>query len=128
MSAALEDVANVMLLPPLDYACFVRLLSAAYIVLTDSGGVQEEAPTLGKPVLILRETTERMEGVEAGTARLVGARAQRIVAETCLLLDNPEAHGRMARAHNPYGDGRAAERIADILVGESAPALREREV
>jgi UDP-N-acetylglucosamine 2-epimerase (non-hydrolysing) len=118
---SLQGLGNVMLLPPLDYACFVRLLSAAHLVLTDSGGIQEEAPALGKPVLILRETTERPEGVEAGTARLVGARAQRIVAETCRLLDNPEAYARMARAHSPYGDGRAAERIAAVLAGEQSP-------
>jgi UDP-N-acetylglucosamine 2-epimerase (non-hydrolysing) len=128
IKAALGDVANVILLPPLDYPCFVRLLSAAHIVLTDSGGVQEEAPTLGKPVLILRQTTERMEGVEAGTAKLVGARAQRIVAETCLLLDNPEAHVRMARAHSCYGDGHAADRIAAILAGESATAMRQNSI
>lgn len=113
----LSGLGNVALLPALDYASFVRLLSAAHLVLTDSGGVQEEAPALGKPVLVLRDTTERPEGVEAGTARLVGTRAQRIIAETCRLLDRPEAHARMARAHNPYGDGRAAERIADILTG-----------
>ncbi|HEV2568149.1 non-hydrolyzing UDP-N-acetylglucosamine 2-epimerase [Sphingomonas sp.] len=127
LHAALEGLANVMLLPPLDYACFVRLLSAAHVVLTDSGGLQEEAPALGKPVLVLRNTTERMEGVEAGTAKLVGVRAQRIVAETCLLLDNPEAHARMARAHSPYGDGRAAERIAAVLAGETAPAISRSE-
>lgn len=126
MSKALAGLQNVALLPPLDYACFVRLLSAAHIVLTDSGGIQEEAPALGKPVLILRETTERPEGVEAGTARLVGARAQRIVAETCRLLDNPDAYARMARAHSPYGDGRAAERIAAILAREQQPARKGR--
>ena len=125
IGAALGDLSNISLLPPLDYACFVRLLSASYIVLTDSGGVQEEAPTLGKPVLVLRNVTERIEGIEAGTAKLVGTRAQRIVAETCLLLDNPEVHSRMARAISPYGDGRAAERIATILTGEAASASHE---
>lgn len=118
LTAALQGIGNVSLLPAVDYACFVRLLAAAYLVLTDSGGVQEEAPALGKPVLILREATERPEGVEAGTARLVGARAQRIVAETCRLLDNPKVYALMARAHSPYGDGRAAERIAAILTGQ----------
>ena len=111
----LAGVPNVMLLDPLGFAPFVALLSAAHIVLTDSGGVQEEAPVLGVPVLVLRDRTERPEGVAAGTARLIGTRAQRIVAEACRLLDNPAAHARMARAHSPYGDGRAAERIADII-------------
>jgi UDP-N-acetylglucosamine 2-epimerase (non-hydrolysing) len=124
MTKALAGLENVSLLPPLDYACFVRLLSTAHIVLTDSGGIQEEAPALGKPVLVLRETTERPEGIEAGTARLIGAKAQRIVAETTKLLDNPDAYARMARAHSPYGDGRAAERIAAILTGEQQPARR----
>jgi UDP-N-acetylglucosamine 2-epimerase (non-hydrolysing) len=126
MSKALAGLDHVSLLPPLDYASFVRLLSAAHIVLTDSGGVQEEAPALGKPVLILRETTERPEGIEAGTARLVGAKAQRIVAEACRLLDNADAYARMARAHSPYGDGRAAERIAAILTGEQRQPIRRK--
>ncbi|GAO39033.1 UDP-N-acetylglucosamine 2-epimerase [Sphingomonas changbaiensis NBRC 104936] len=112
---ALRDTPNVALLDPLDFAPFVSLLSAAYLVLTDSGGVQEEAPVLGTPVLVMRDVTERPEGVAAGTARLVGTRAQRIVSEACLLLDNPAAHARMARAHSPYGDGRAADRIVEII-------------
>ncbi|NNM75625.1 UDP-N-acetylglucosamine 2-epimerase (non-hydrolyzing) [Sphingomonas sp. ID1715] len=124
MEVALRHVANVYLLPPLDYACFVRLLSRSDLVLTDSGGVQEEAPAVGKPVLVLRDVTERMEGVIAGTAKLVGARSQRIVAEACLLLDNPTAYARMARAGSPYGDGRASERIAAVLTGEAEEALR----
>ncbi len=124
LTTALQGIGNIALLPALDHACFVRLLSAAHIVLTDSGGVQEEAPALGKPVLILRETTERPEGVEAGTARLVGARAQRIVAETCHLLDSPKAYALMARAHSPFGDGMAAERIAAILTGKQRPDLK----
>ena len=102
-------------LPPLDYLDFVSLLASAHLVLTDSGGVQEEAPALGKPVLVMRETTERPEGVEAGTARLVGADADRIVAETFRLLDDNEHYLSMARAHNPFGDGHASERIARII-------------
>lgn len=112
---ALADVPNVRLLEPLGFAPFVALLSVARLVLTDSGGVQEEAPVLGVPALVLRDATERPEGVEAGTARLVGTRRQRIIAEVCRLLDHPDAHARMARAHSPYGDGRAAERIANII-------------
>ena len=84
-------------------------------MLTDSGGVQEEAPALGKPVLVMRETTERPEGVEAGTARLVGTDADRIVAETERLLDDGAAYDAMARAHNPFGDGKAVERIVELL-------------
>ena len=103
------------MIPPQGYLDFVSLLSIADFVLTDSGGVQEEAPGLGKPVLVMRETTERPEGVEAGTARLVGANADRIVAEVNRLLDDPEHYQSMARAHNPFGDGRASERIAKVV-------------
>lgn len=117
MNAALADLPNVALIEPLDYPHFARLLSICEIMLTDSGGVQEEAPALGKPVLVMRETTERPEGVEAGTARLVGTDAARIVAETTLLLDDPAAYATMARAHNPFGDGKSAARIADLLAG-----------
>ncbi|MDK4806011.1 MAG: UDP-N-acetylglucosamine 2-epimerase (non-hydrolyzing) [Novosphingobium aromaticivorans] len=117
MNAALADLPNVALIEPLDYPHFARLLSICEIMLTDSGGVQEEAPALGKPVLVMRETTERPEGVEAGTARLVGTDAARIVAETTLLLDDPAAYAAMARAHNPFGDGKSAARIADLLAG-----------
>lgn len=98
--------------PALDYPCFVRAMQACTLVLTDSGGVQEEAPALGKPVLVLRDTTERPEGVAAGTARLVGTDPDRIVTEVARLLDDPAAYAAMARAHSPYGDGRAAARIA----------------
>jgi UDP-N-acetylglucosamine 2-epimerase (non-hydrolysing) len=118
------------LIPPVDYLEFVHLMARADLVLTDSGGVQEEAPVLGTPVLVMRDKTERPEGVAAGTARLVGTRAQRIVAEACLLLDNPAARARMARPHSPYGDGRAAERIADVIArahGYGAEALASAE-
>ncbi|MCK9540595.1 MAG: UDP-N-acetylglucosamine 2-epimerase (non-hydrolyzing) [Novosphingobium sp.] len=113
--ARLDGYPHIALLEPLDYPHFVRLLWASHLVLTDSGGIQEEAPALGKPVLVLRETTERPEGVAAGTARLVGTDADRIVAETERLLDDADAYAAMSRAHNPYGDGQAAQRIADIL-------------
>jgi UDP-N-acetylglucosamine 2-epimerase len=104
------------LLEPLDYLQFVHLLRRAHCALTDSGGVQEEAPTLGVPVLVLRDRTERPEGIAAGAARLVGTDAGAIVAETERLLDNPGAHAAMARAVNPYGDGRASDRVAAFLV------------
>ncbi|MGB6184554.1 non-hydrolyzing UDP-N-acetylglucosamine 2-epimerase [Sphingopyxis granuli] len=119
MEPILGDLANVALIDPLDYPHFVRLLSISELVLTDSGGVQEEAPSLGKPVLVMRETTERPEGIEAGTARLVGTDKNRIVSEVFRLLDDEDAYNTMARAHNPFGDGRAAERIAQIVAQTS---------
>ena len=115
MDAQLAGLANVAMIDPLDYPHFVRLLDMSHIVLTDSGGVQEEAPSLGKPVLVMRDTTERPEGVTAGTARLVGADGQRIISEIFSLLDDSEAYEAMARAHNPFGDGQAATRIARII-------------
>jgi UDP-N-acetylglucosamine 2-epimerase (non-hydrolysing) len=117
MDAALAGLPNVALIEPLDYPHFARLLAISEIMLTDSGGVQEEAPALGKPVLVMRETTERPEGVEAGTAKLVGTDAARIVAEATVLLDDASAYAAMARAHNPFGDGHSAARIAELLAG-----------
>ena len=118
MNDALTGLGNVALIEPLDYPHFARLLSLAEIMLTDSGGVQEEAPALGKPVLVMRETTERPEGIAAGTAKLVGTDAGRIVTEISTLLDDKAAYEAMARAHNPFGDGHAARRIAEILGNE----------
>ncbi|MFD1789236.1 non-hydrolyzing UDP-N-acetylglucosamine 2-epimerase [Sphingomonas floccifaciens] len=115
MDRMLGDRGNVLRIDPLDYPSFIGALSLAHIVLTDSGGVQEEAPALGKPVLVMRETTERPEGVIAGTARLVGAQTEQIVAGVNELLDRPEAYLTMSRAHNPFGDGKSAARIADII-------------
>lgn len=112
---ALEGVPRVHLLDPPDYGPFVYLERRAYLILTDSGGVQEEAPGLGTPVLVLRDTTERPEGVAAGVVRLVGTDRKRVVAEVARLLENPEAYRSMAAATNPYGDGRAAWRIVQIL-------------
>lgn len=118
MDQALGGLSNVALIEPLDYPHFVRLLSIAEIMLTDSGGVQEEAPALGKPVLVMRETTERPEGVSAGTARLVGTDATRIVTELFNLLDDKAAYEAMARAHNPFGDGQSAGRIVELIGNE----------
>jgi UDP-N-acetylglucosamine 2-epimerase (non-hydrolysing) len=115
MDGALGGIANVAMIEPLDYPHFARLLSLADLMLTDSGGVQEEAPALGKPVLVMRETTERPEGVDAGTAMLVGTDADRIVAEATRLLDDRAAYEAMARAHNPFGDGKSSQRICDLL-------------
>mgnify|MGYP003640995686 CR=1 FL=1 len=109
------DLPNVALIDPLDYPHFVRLLAISDLVLTDSGGVQEEAPAFGKPVLVMRETTERPEGIEAGTAKLVGTDKARIVSEIFRLLDDKDAYSAMARAHNPFGDGTAAKQIAEIV-------------
>lgn len=106
---------NITLLDPMDYVPFVDLMRRAYLLLTDSGGIQEEAPSLGKPVLVLREKTERPEAVSAGTARLVGTDERRIVEEVERLLDDPAAYHQMARRHNPYGDGRASGMIASFL-------------
>ncbi len=111
----LSGLANVHLVEPLSYEPFAWLLRHCHLVLTDSGGIQEEAPTLGKPVLVMREVTERPEAVEAGTVRLVGADRARIFEGVDRLLRDDAAHGAMARAHNPYGDGRACERIVDLL-------------
>jgi UDP-N-acetylglucosamine 2-epimerase (non-hydrolysing) len=115
MEAQLAGLDNVALIEPLDYPHFARLLAIADVMLTDSGGVQEEAPALGKPVLVMRETTERPEGIAAGTARLVGTDPARIVTELFTLLDDKHAYGAMARAHNPFGDGQAARRIMELL-------------
>lgn len=107
---------HISLLPPLDYADFVTALDRAHFVLTDSGGVQEEAPALGKPVLVMRDTTERPEAVEAGTARLVGTCRSTIVAEAGRLLDDRDHYESMSTAHNPFGDGKASERILGVLL------------
>lgn len=106
---------NVHLIPPQDYLPFVYLMRTSHLILTDSGGVQEEAPSLGKPVLVMRETTERPEALAAGTVRLVGTDDERIVAELSRLLDDRDEYARMSEAHNPYGDGRACARIADAI-------------
>ncbi|WP_432699377.1 non-hydrolyzing UDP-N-acetylglucosamine 2-epimerase [Kluyvera cryocrescens] len=107
----LGHIDNVMLIDPQDYLPFVWLMNHAWLILTDSGGIQEEAPALGKPVLVMRETTERPEAVDAGTVRLVGTDSRRIVDEVTRLLRDEDEYQRMSRAHNPYGDGRACERI-----------------
>ncbi|WP_414714394.1 non-hydrolyzing UDP-N-acetylglucosamine 2-epimerase [Sphingobium sp.] len=115
MDAQLAGLSNVAMIDPLDYPNFVALLDRSEIVLTDSGGVQEEAPSLGKPVLVMRETTERPEGIAAGTAKLVGTDRARIVSEIFTLLDDKAAYLAMSRAHNPFGDGHAAKRIAEVI-------------
>jgi UDP-N-acetylglucosamine 2-epimerase (non-hydrolysing) len=125
LTRELGDVENVLLTEPLGYATFARLLARATLVITDSGGVQEEAPSLGKPVLVARETTERTEGVEAGTLLLVGTDPDVIEAAALRLLSDPVAYSEMAEAQNPYGDGRAADRIVraleHVLLGGDAP-------
>jgi UDP-N-acetylglucosamine 2-epimerase (non-hydrolysing) len=119
----LGEVPWITLLPPLDYLPLVHLLKQTAVLLTDSGGLQEEAPGLGVPVLVLREVTERPEGVEAGTVRLVGTKRENIVSHARQLLDDPIAHAAMAQAVNPYGDGHAAERIVQAILDESEEAL-----
>ncbi len=111
----LSGVANIHLIMPTDYVPFVYLMTQATLILTDSGGIQEEAPSLGKPVLVMRDTTERPEAVQAGTVKLVGTNRRNIVEQTRLLLDDRDIYNGMCQAHNPYGDGHAAERILDII-------------
>lgn len=114
--SALSDVPGITLLSPVDYRALVYLMQRCFMILTDSGGIQEEAPSLGKPVLVLREVTERPEAVAAGAARVVGTDPERIVSAVSELLTDPVVYARMASAGNPYGDGHAAERIADALL------------
>jgi UDP-N-acetylglucosamine 2-epimerase (non-hydrolysing) len=115
----LENIPNITLLPPLDYVSLVQLMKRSTLILTDSGGIQEEAPSLGVPVLVLRHVTERPEGVEAGAARLIGTEPERIVAETMHLLTDRETYQAMAQKINSYGDGFASRRIVDRLLAES---------
>jgi UDP-N-acetylglucosamine 2-epimerase (non-hydrolysing) len=111
----LRGVSNIRLIDPVSYVEFVDLMRQAHVLLTDSGGIQEEGPSLGKPVLVMRDKTERPEAVHAGTARLVGSDQDQIVSETVRLLDDNAEYQRRARIHNPYGDGHASARIRDIL-------------
>jgi UDP-N-acetylglucosamine 2-epimerase (non-hydrolysing) len=112
----LKDIPHITLLPPLDYRPMVHLMKHAALILTDSGGLQEEAPSFGIPVLVMRETTERPEGVDAGTLKLVGTDISRIVQETTRLLEDQAEYAKMAKASNPYGDGHTAERIVEALL------------
>ncbi len=118
MDQELKGLSNVAMIEPLDYPHFVHLLELADIMLTDSGGVQEEAPALGKPVLVMRETTERPEGVAAGTAKLLGTDRKAIVEAATALLDDPAAYAAMAQAHNPFGDGQSSAQIAKLLLDQ----------
>ena len=115
MARLLGDLSNIHLIEPIDYVALVYLLRRCRLVITDSGGIQEEAPGLGKPVLVMRETTERPEAIDAGTARLVGTDPDAIVREARRLLEDDDAYAAMSRAVNPFGDGKAAERIAAAL-------------
>ncbi|MGQ9617704.1 MAG: non-hydrolyzing UDP-N-acetylglucosamine 2-epimerase [Candidatus Aminicenantia bacterium] len=115
VKSILKDLPNVYLIEPLDYFSFVWLMNKSYLILTDSGGIQEEAPSLGKPVLVMREKTERTEGISAGKARLVGTDREKIFSETIILLKDPIAYRAMSEAENPYGDGKASIRIREIL-------------
>jgi len=112
----LSNIRNINLIPPLDYEPFVFLMNNSYLILTDSGGIQEEAPSLGKPVLVMRDTTERPEGIEAGTARLVGTKTENIVREASKLLDDRLEYERISKSVNPYGDGKASNRIVEIIL------------
>ncbi len=127
VNSLLRGVPRIHLVPPLGYQEMIGLMSRCYLILTDSGGIQEEAPTLGTPVLVLREVTERPEGIEAGTARLVGTDRATIVRETERLLRDPAERRSMTRHENPYGDGKAAQRIADILARPRPVPLANRD-
>jgi len=111
----LSNISNIHLIAPLQYEEFIYMMDRSYFIITDSGGVQEEAPSLGKPVLVMRDTTERPEALEAGTVKLVGTDTERIVQEAQRLIDDPKAYTQMSQAHNPYGDGKASQRIVDFL-------------
>jgi len=115
VNTILQNIKNVKLIEPLEYLKFVYLMSKSYIILTDSGGIQEEAPSLGKPVLVMRDTTERPEAVEAGTVKLVGTDKEKIITTVQELLENKDSYDKMSKAHNPYGDGKASERIVQFL-------------
>ncbi|MCX5808267.1 MAG: UDP-N-acetylglucosamine 2-epimerase (non-hydrolyzing) [Proteobacteria bacterium] len=115
VKAILKGIDNVFLIEPLEYEPFIFLMNESYLILTDSGGIQEEAPSLGKPVLVMRNTTERPEGIEAGVVKLVGTEKEDIIRNTMELLDNQMLYEKMSQSANPYGDGRASEKIVDIL-------------
>ena len=114
----LSDIENIYLIEPLQYEQFIYLMDKSYFIITDSGGVQEEAPSLGKPVLVMRDTTERPEALEAGTVKLVGTDTQLIVKEANELINNAQEYEKMSKAHNPYGDGKACKRIVEFLVSQ----------
>lgn len=114
--AVLKDLPNVHLIPPQDYVAFVHLMAQAYLIVSDSGGVQEEAPSLGKPVLVTRDTTERPEAVTAGTVELVGTDGALLIERAARLLDDAEQYRKMSLAHNPYGDGTACQKIVERLL------------
>lgn len=118
----LHGISNVKIVEPLDYVPFVAMMQKSYLILTDSGGIQEEAPSLGKPVLVMRDTTERPEAVEAGTVRLVGTDADSIVDNVTLLLNDPDLYAQMSAAHNPYGDGKSCQRIINALANHMSLA------
>jgi UDP-N-acetylglucosamine 2-epimerase (non-hydrolysing) len=115
----LSDIENIYLIKPLQYEQFIYLMDKSYFIITDSGGVQEEAPSLGKPVLVMRDTTERPEALDAGTVKLVGTNTKKIIYEAMELINNPIAYEKMSKAHNPYGDGKACEKIVEFLKGIS---------
>ena len=116
VKALLSDIDNIYLIEPLQYEQFIYMMDKSYFIITDSGGVQEEAPSLGKPVLVMRDTTERPEALDAGTVKLVGTDTELIIKEAQMLIDNKEAYEYMSKAHNPYGDGDACKKIVDFLL------------
>ena len=123
MYEILSGIPNISLIEPVNYEELVGLMSKAYLILTDSGGIQEEAPSLHKPVLVLRDVTERPEAIESAAAKLIGTGADRIYSETIRLIEEPESYFQMSNAINPYGDGRAGQRIVQFLLGKPMEAF-----
>jgi UDP-N-acetylglucosamine 2-epimerase (non-hydrolysing) len=122
--AILSGIPNISLIEPVNYEILVGLMSKAYLIMTDSGGIQEEAPSLHKPVLVLRDMTERPEAIEAGAAKLIGTDSDRIYTETIRLIEEPNSYSRMSNARNPYGDGQASQRIVQFLLGQPIEGFR----
>jgi UDP-N-acetylglucosamine 2-epimerase (non-hydrolysing) len=111
----LSSISNIYLIKPLEYESFIYLMSKSYFIITDSGGIQEEAPSLGKPVLVMRDTTERPEAVDSGTVKLVGTDYKKIIKESQKLIDDDNEYERMSKSHNPYGDGKSSEKIITFI-------------
>ncbi|WP_444922765.1 non-hydrolyzing UDP-N-acetylglucosamine 2-epimerase [Microbulbifer sp. DLAB2-AF] len=124
----LSGLSNVLLIEPLEYLPFIYLMSHSFLILTDSGGIQEEAPSLGKPVLVMRDTTERPEAVSAGTVKLVGTNSHSIMSEVMKLIDDNELYRRMSEAHNPYGDGKACSRIVSLILNDESIGQKSKEL
>ena len=128
VNSLLAGIENIYLIPPVDYLPFVHLMKSAYLILTDSGGIQEEAPSLGKPVLVMRDNTERPEAIDAGCVELVGTDVETIVHHVSRLLTDEACYQRMSQAHNPYGDGKACARIVQVIAQVFSPHFKQENI